>query len=121
VDVWKDADPPHAFIDRFERRGGWSGAERRHVEDDVLDVNLIFENGLRFEPSYRDAGLQLSDLVAYVVRRAVLEPEDVHAQIAYDLIRPELRRLDGTALTLVRLSTAGRRAETGRYRRLRRA
>jgi hypothetical protein len=24
VDTWKNADPPHPFIERFERPGGWS-------------------------------------------------------------------------------------------------
>lgn len=118
VDAWKDADPPHPFIERFESHGGWSGASRRHVDVDVLDVKGIFEDGLRFEPSDRHAGLQVADVVAYVVRWAVMQPQDRLAQMAYDLLRPKLRSLDGKALTLVRLSTA-RHALTGqRYRHL---
>jgi hypothetical protein len=103
VDAWKNADPPHPFIERFERSGGWSGAQRRNVTDKMIDLSLVFEDGLRFEQSHAHPGLQLADLTAYVVRNAVLHPNDWQAQLAYDLLQPKLIRLDGPPLRRVRL------------------
>jgi hypothetical protein len=107
VDTWKDAQPPHPFIANFERPGGWSGSRRRRVEHDVIDISAIFENGLDFKSSKEYAGLQLADVVANVVRRAVLEPNDWQAQAAYDLLRPKLRGRSGTTLSLFSLPGAG--------------
>jgi hypothetical protein len=121
VDTWKDANPPHPFVERFEKPGGWSGARRTHVEEDAIDLSGIFENGLRFEPSHDHAGLQIADLAAYVVRYAVLHPEDGRAQLAFDLIRGKLRYFGGRALQIVRLSTADTQPSLDRYRRLHRA
>jgi hypothetical protein len=72
----------------------------------MIDISGIFENGLCFEQSHAYPGLQLADLTAHVVRAAVLHPTDWQAQLAYDLLRPKLRRLDGPPLQLVRLSTS---------------
>jgi len=118
VDAWKDADPPHPFIERFERSGGWSGAQRRRVSEKVIDLSLIFEHGLQFEQSHEHPGLQVADLTAYVIRNAVLRPTDWQAQLAYDLLRPKLLRLDGPLLPLVRLSTSNSIANAERYRSL---
>ena len=117
-DTWNDADPPHPFIVRFETSGGWSGTRRQRVQDDVIDLSAIFENGLRFEQSHEHAGLQIADIVAYVVRYAALNPEDERGQLAYDLIRKKLRYLDGRPLRLIRLSTGGAGMSGARYRRL---
>ena len=94
---WKEQNPPHPFIVRYERSSGWSGAERRRVEQDVIDIKEVFASGLRFEPSHDHTGLQIADLVAYVVRWAMREPGDWQAQEAYNLLRPALRghRRDG--------------------------
>lgn len=116
VDLWKDNDPPHPFIANFERPGGWSGARRAHVSEDVIDITAIFEEGLRFEQSHQHPGLQMADLVAYVARSAVLRPSDQQAQLAYDLIRPKLRMLDGTTMQLVKLNTTVGATQLARYR-----
>jgi hypothetical protein len=105
VDLWKDNDPPHPFIANFRRPGGWSGARRAHVREDVIDLSAIFEEGVRFEESHDHPGLQIADLVAYVARNAVLRPSDTHAQLAYDLIRPKLRTRDRSTLHLVQINT----------------
>ena len=107
VDAWEDAQPPHPFIANFERPSGWWGSRRRRVEEDVIDISAIFENGLNFVPSHDSAGLQLADVVANVVRRAVVEPNDWQAQLAYEFLRPKLRGRDGTALSLFSLPGAG--------------
>ncbi len=88
VDLWKRQQPPHPFIARFEREGGWSVGRRAHGSG--FDLNLIFEHGLRFADSRHHPGLQIADAVAYITRRAVLEPNDDQAQVAYDLIRDKL-------------------------------
>ena len=117
-DAWKDADPPHPFVARFESPGGWSGVERKHVTEDVLDLSAIFEEGLRFEQSHEHPGLQIADLTAYVVRDAVLKPTDWQARLAYDLLRPKLRYIRGQALTVRRLSSSASPASMDRYRGL---
>jgi Protein of unknown function (DUF3800) len=118
VDTWKDADPPHPFIERFERTGGWSGVQRTRTAEDAIDLSGIFEDGLRFEQSHRHPGLQIADVVAYVTRYAVLHPQDDQAQLAFALIRDKLRYRHGRALQLVRLSTSGRSDGADRYRHL---
>ncbi len=121
VDTWKNADPPHPFVERFERAGGWSGSRRARVEEEVIDLSAIFQDGLRFEASHDHPGLQIADVVAYVVRYAVLHPEDDRAQLAFDLIREKLRYFGGRALQIVRLDTAESRSSLDRYKRLRRS
>jgi hypothetical protein len=117
VDAWRDAEPPHPFIARFETAGGWSGSSRRRVDDDVINLTAIFEHGLEFVASSRNPGIQLADVVANAVRRAILDPDDWQAQLAYDLLRPKLRDLEGKALNIVRLDTGGT-VSGGRYRHL---
>ena len=63
----------------------------------------MFEHGLRFEDSSNHAGLQLVDAVAHIVRRAVLQPDDVRVQEAYDALRPKLRNDQRQSLTIHRL------------------
>jgi hypothetical protein len=115
-DLWKDNDPPHPFIANFERAGGWSGVRRAHVIEDAIDISAIFEEGVRFEQSHDHPGLQMADLAAYVARSAVLRPSDERAQLAYDLIRPRLRTLDGSTIRLVRLNTTLGAISLDRYR-----
>src|SRR5207249_4158231 len=50
-----------------------------------------FEHGLHFEPSYEHAGLQLVDVLAYVTRRAILEPDNDVIHRAYVHLRDNLR------------------------------
>jgi hypothetical protein len=99
VSTWKE-EPLHPFVEKF-------GLERGRIRGEevkgAIDLNLIFEHGLRFESSALHPGLQLVDAVAYIVRRAVLEPGDQTIQRAYDAIRPKLRYEDGKCLTIHRL------------------
>jgi len=117
-DRWRSKEPTHPFIARYERCGGWSGARRRHVTEDVIDLSAIFESGLRFEGSGQHPGLQIADLVAYVVRWAMLEPGDWQAQLAFNLLRPKLRDHDRKSLTLIRLDTGGDPRAALRYQHL---
>jgi hypothetical protein len=115
ADVWKHQQPPHPFIARFEREGGWS-VDRRY-EGAGIDVNLIFEHGLTFEQSNASPGVQIADVVAYVARQAVLEPTDPQAQLAYDLIREKLS-FRHRAMSIVTLDGGSRAVPLERYRRL---
>lgn len=99
------AEPVHPFISKFS-----SG-------DGKLSLNGIFEHGLRFEPSHEHAGLQLVDTVAYVTRKAILEPDNDAIHRAYAHIREKLRtERDGQALKLVRYVGGDESVEETRYR-----
>jgi hypothetical protein len=74
------------------------------------------QHGLRFEPSHEHAGLQLVDVVAYVTRRAILEPDNDVIHRAYAHLRDNLRtERDGQALRLVS-GGGGREQEIDDYR-----
>lgn len=99
LDAWKD-EPPHPFIKKYSQD---RGRVRRIEVGGVTDLKAIFAKGLRFEASHEHAGLQLADAVAYIVRRAVLSPDNAHIQHAYDLLRPKLLNEDRHAITIHRL------------------
>jgi len=101
-ETWHGEDPPHPFVERFNRERGHVVGEQ--VEG-VLDLNGIFEHGIEFEESSSNAGLQLVDTVASVTRRAVLNPDDRDTQATYDALRPKLRNEEGKCLTVARLNT----------------
>lgn len=87
--TWGD-EPAHPFASKFLEQNG------------NVSLNRIFEHGLRFEPSHEHAGLQLVDVVAYVTRRAILEPENDVIHRAYAHLRDNLRtEREGQALRLV--------------------
>jgi hypothetical protein len=115
VDVWKGQSPPHPFIERFERRGGWSVGRR--FEGSGFDLNCIFEHGLSFEDSRDHPGLQIADTVGYVARQAVLDPEDEMAELAYESIRAKLS-YQRRAMTVVSLEATASDVPVERYRRL---
>lgn len=99
--------PVHPFVARFSEG------------DNKLSLNRIFERGLAFAESHNHAGLQLADVVAYVVRKAILDPASTEIQAAYSLIRDNLRtERDGQALKLVRYTTGQDAAGEERYRPL---
>jgi hypothetical protein len=103
---WSD-DPVHPFVERFSAGGN------------KLSLNRIFEHGLEFADSRDHAGLQLVDVVAYVVRKAILEPENQEIYKAYSLIRENLRtERKGQALRLVRYTTGQDNIDDARYRPL---
>jgi hypothetical protein len=92
----------------FSQRAGSDGA--------AAALNRIFEHGLHFEPSHEHAGLQLVDVVAYVTRRVILEPENDVIHRAYAHLRDNLRtERDGQALRLVS-GGGGREQEIDDYR-----
>jgi hypothetical protein len=99
---WK-GDPDHPFEEKFSVD---HGRVRGRDVGSAIDLNLLFEHGIAFEDSTDHPGLQLADLVANVVRRAVLTPNSKPIQCAYDLLRPKLRTLEGPALRIHRLSTS---------------
>jgi uncharacterized protein DUF3800 len=87
--TWSE-EPRHPFASKFFEPNG------------NVSLNRIFEHGLHFEPSYEHAGLQLVDVVAYVTRRAILEPDNDVIHRAYAHLRDNLRtERDGQALRLV--------------------
>lgn len=101
--TWGD-EPVHPFTAKF------------FEPSENVSLNRIFEHGLRFEPSHEDAGLQLVDVVAYVTRRAILEPDNDVIHRAYAHLRDNLRtERDGQALRLVS-GGGGREQEIDDYR-----
>jgi hypothetical protein len=101
---------------RFERE---RGRIRGQEVEGVIDLKALFEHGLRFESSIDHAGLQLVDSAAYIVRRAVLRPDDDAVQAAYDVLRSKLCNLDGNSLTINRLRVGDEdRSHLNRYRPL---
>jgi hypothetical protein len=101
---WNEV-PMHPFVAKFGTDGG------------TLSLNRIFEHALRFEESHAHAGLQLVDVVAYVVRKAIVEPENEVIYAAYSLIRENLRtERTGQALRLVRYTTGQDNLDENRYR-----
>lgn len=98
-------EPVHPFAAKF------STGEKK------LSLNRIFAHGLRFESSVAHAGLQLVDTVAYVIRKAILEPDNDEIHRAYAEIRETLRtERDGQALRLVRYTTGQDNIDEARYR-----
>jgi len=74
---------------------------------------------LKFESSAKESGLQLIDAVAYIVRRAVMEPDDEASQEAYDAIRGKLRNGEAHCMKIQRLNVGDEdRSSVERYRRL---
>ena len=115
LEPWRQ-DPPHPFQVKYSVKEGRIAGE--DVEDG-LDLNLIFEHGLQFEPSHEHAGLQLVDAVAYTIRRAVMEPEHRAIQRAYDALRPKMRNDNAKSLRLVKLNVGEQdRSSLERYRPL---
>ena len=101
--TWGD-EPVHPFAAKF------------FEPSENVSLNRIFEHGLRFEPSHEHAGLQLVDVVAYVTRRAILEPDNDVIHRAYAHLRDNLRtERDGQALRLVS-GGGGREQEIDDYR-----
>jgi hypothetical protein len=95
---WKET-PLHPFIREFEDDGVIRGVAVK----DAINLKAIFGNGLQFNVSSNQAGLQLADAAAFVVRQAVLRPQDDAIQAAYDQLRPRLRNHRGRSLTIHRL------------------
>jgi hypothetical protein len=110
--TWKDA-PVHPFVEKYsQERGRIRGVE---VEG-VIDLKGIFSAGLKFEPSHEHGGIQLIDTVAYTIRRAVLSPDEVAVQHAFDLLRWKLLGEDRRALTIHQLRGSTRPTDAARER-----
>jgi hypothetical protein len=111
---WKEP-PVHPFIREFEGDGVIRGVEVK----DAINLKAIFRQGLEFEVSHHQAGLQLADAAAFIVRQAVLKPQNRAAQAAYDQLRPKLRNHRGRSLTIHRLRVGDEdRTSLDRYRAL---
>lgn len=115
IDTWRE-EPVHPFVEKFSAEKG-----RIRGEDvaDAIDLKRVFEHGLRFESSDQESGLQLVDAAAYIVRRAVMEPDEELAQEAYDAIRDKLRNGEGRCLAIQRLNVGNEdRSSLERYQPL---
>jgi hypothetical protein len=73
----------------------------------TVDLRVLFEHGVEFEPSEAHAGLQLVDTVAYVVRQRVLHRDNETIMWAYRTLRPLLNTHEGKPMYLVRLAPGG--------------
>lgn len=114
-DVWRE-EPVHPFVEKFTADKGRVAGEE--VED-AIDLNRVFEHELQFKSSAEQNGLQLVDTVAYIVRKALLAPEDHPAQMAYDAFRHKLFNDKGKLLTIQRLRVEEEdRSSLSRYRPL---
>jgi hypothetical protein len=115
VNTWREK-PLHPFVQKF---AGKKGRIRGQDVESAIDLSLMFEHGLDFADSKNQAGLQLVDAVAHVVRRAVLEPDDDRVQEIYDALRSKLRNDKGKSLTIHRLGVGEEdRSSLERYRPL---
>jgi hypothetical protein len=104
VTTWRE-DPVHPFEEKFGEGDG------------KVSLNRIFEHGLRFDSSHDHGGLQLVDVVAYVTRKAIVEPDNAGIHRAYNNIRDKLRaERGGQALRLVRYATGQESIDDARYR-----
>lgn len=83
LDTWAE-EPVHPFVRNFDSD-----------TKDGTDVRKMFLDNLHFEDSRDHPGIQLADAVAYVIRKAVLEPTNRPMQEAYHLLRPKLRTPEG--------------------------
>jgi hypothetical protein len=100
-------EPVHPFVERFS------------TGDKKLSLNKLFEHGLVFADSRSHAGLQLVDVVAYVIRKAILEPDNAAIYASYTVIRENLRtERDGQVLRLVYYDTGQGAIDEKRYRPL---
>ena len=87
--------------------------------EDAIELDRVFEHGLKFESSAKESGLQLVDAVAYIVLRAVIELDDEVSQEAYGAIRNKLRNSEGHCMKIQRLDVGEEdRSSIERYRRL---
>lgn len=106
--------PEHPFMLKFRDEPiGEAGQEI----GPFISLKQLFEHGLQFERSHDHAGLQVADVVAGAIRRAVLHPHDAATQAAYDLLRPKLAHRDGRLLD-VRGVASGVPVPRSRYERV---
>ena len=64
--------------------------EQRFGQGDVIDLGLIFEHGLHFIPSEQSVGIQLADVVANTIRRALREQDSDYMFLCYSELAPSL-------------------------------
>jgi hypothetical protein len=89
--------------------------EKYGTPEGTVPLRVLFEHGLEFEPSEDHAGLQLVDVVAYVTRRRIVNPENEVNREAWSLIRPRIMTLEGEPIHLMRFRPGGDDADTSRY------
>jgi hypothetical protein len=103
----------HPFLVGFDRpRGRVRG---REVEG-VVDLKAIFDGHVRFIDSQSAPGLQIADVVAHVVRRAVREPNNPAIQAAFDHLRQALSTQEGNCMKINRFRNSHPPRSLERYR-----
>lgn len=63
---------------------------RREDDPRAVGVRELLQEGLQFEASHDFAGIQLADVVAYVIRRAAMNPGESLTQQAFGALLPKL-------------------------------
>lgn len=90
LDEWSKGG--HTFVKEFETPEGY------------IDLSKLFRNGLVFENSEKDRGLQIADFVANTVKKAIENPSDRKMSIAYGLIASKfLAEKGGQILNIISL------------------
>ncbi len=90
---WSEA-PAHPWVERFCFNGS-------------VQLDPLFEHGLQFVPSHDQAGLQLADAVAFIVRKAVMDQtEDIIR--CYELLSRRLADRKGHCFVVARLPAGTR-------------
>jgi hypothetical protein len=99
--VWA-SQPPGAMLlpDRW-RQNPTNPFRRKYEEHEGIRISRIFEHGIEFEPSHLDPGLQLADVLAHTIRRAVLDPGNGIVRRAYDALRPTIAGPAGRCFLMV--------------------
>ena len=104
---WRER-PHHPFLRRY-------AADSEHTS-----LNQLWENARRYDDSRLHAGLQLADVAAGVVRRAVTEGERSPTRAAYESLRMTLTDMEGNCLRPYRFRGAPS-PDSARYEPLMRA
>lgn len=79
-------DLPPTFQDPSHPRR----AARKPISRDGIDIHSLLAGGVRFVDSAEDALVQLADVLAYVLRRALTRLQDADAQRSWAVARPRL-------------------------------
>jgi hypothetical protein len=100
---WRESSPMHPYEEKYG------------TGDGTVDLRVLFEHGLQYEPSENHPGLQLVDTVAHVARRRILDRENETIRLAFKTIRPLLNTHDGGNLYIVRFAAGGDDADETRF------
>jgi hypothetical protein len=92
---------------------------RRNIDPEhgTITVPRVLSGGIRAEKSHRDPGLQLADLVAHVIWRAVRNPND-EVTAAWQVLGAQLMPTDDGWPIKVWAANNAKRADEARYKQL---